>query len=100
MEVKPYTILTWTSISFLQKEARNRAINDSGDDELYILPGISNYNLQEQEHQNSQTEVNVLHAPAKGKRMTHAERTCKKEKDWKWKETTLQNQDASASVSG
>ena len=71
MKVKPYTILTRTPI--------NRAINDSGDDELYILPGISNYILQEQEHQNSQTEVNVSHAPAKRKRIAHAERTCEKE---------------------
>ena len=61
------------------KRGMNRAINDSGDDDIYILTGISNYNLQEQEHQNSQTEVNVLHASAKGKRMTHAEKTCEKE---------------------
>ena len=63
------------------ERGKNRAINDSGDDDKYILPGISNHNLQEQEHQNSQTEVNVSHAPAKRKRMTHAETTC--EKDYK-----------------
>ena len=61
------------------KKGKNRAINDSGDDDIYILPGISNYILQEQEHQNSQTEVNISHAPAKRKRMAHAERTCEKE---------------------
>ena len=46
------------------KRGKNRAINDSGDDDIYILPGISNYTLQDQEHQNSQTEVNVSHARA------------------------------------
>ena len=61
------------------KRGNNRAINDSGDDYKYILPGISNYILQEQEHRNSQTEANVSHAPAKRKRMGHAERTCEKE---------------------
>ena len=61
------------------KRGKNRAINDSGDDGIYILPGISNNILQEQEHQNSQTEVNVSHAPAKRGRMAQAERTCEKE---------------------
>ena len=61
------------------KRGKNRAINDDGDDDIYILPGTSNYILQEQEHQSSQTEVNVSHAPAKRKRMAHAERTCEKE---------------------
>ena len=61
------------------KRGKNRAINDSGDDDIYIFRGITNYILQEQEHQNSQTDVNVSHAPAKRKRMAHAERTCEKE---------------------
>ena len=61
------------------KRGKNRAINDSGDNDIYILPGISNYILQEQEHQNSQTEANVSHAPAKRRRMAHAEITCEKE---------------------
>ena len=61
------------------KRGQKRAINDSGDDDIYILLGISNNILQEQEYQNSQTEVNVSHAPARRKRMVHAERTCEKE---------------------
>ena len=35
------------------KRGKNRAINDSRDDDIYILPGVSNHILQEQEHQNS-----------------------------------------------
>ena len=79
MNVKPYTILT--RILFPRKEAKldSRDIDDSEDYDIYILPGLANEIHQEQGHLNCQTEVNVSHAPAERKRVTHAERTCEKD---------------------
>ena len=79
MKVKPYTILT--RILFPRKEAKldSRAIDDSQEYDIYILPELANEIPQEQGHLNCQTEANVSHAPAERKRMTHAERTCEKD---------------------
>ena len=61
------------------KRGKSRAVDDSEDDDIYILPGLANDIPQEQEDQNVQTNVDVSHGPAKRKRMTHAERTCVKD---------------------
>ena len=61
------------------KRGKSRAIGDREDDDIYIFPGLADDIPQEQEDQNVQTKVDVSHAPAKRKRITHAERTCEKD---------------------
>ena len=61
------------------KRGKSRAVDDREDDDIYIWPGFANNIPQEQEDENVQTNVDILHAPAKRKRMAHAERTSEKD---------------------